>query len=84
MAPGCFCSHESMRRQFERIAKQIEEKYNVEVGISYLPVIAKRARELGVSKANTVVIEGKIALEGNYSAADVHERIKEIFEHGEI
>ena len=83
VAPGCACTHETMRRQFERIKALVEEKHDVKVDMSYLPVASRRARELGVSRANTVVIEGRIALEGNYSAAEVHEKIKEIFEHGE-
>jgi len=76
VAPGCACTHESMRRQFDRIAKEIEEKYKIKINLSYIPVVARRARELGVSKANTVVVNDRIVLEGSYSEADALKKVE--------
>lgn len=72
---ACHCSTETFRRQMEEISKRIKDKHGVEVGVSYWPVHARRARELDVWKANTVTINGKAVLEGQYSAQDIESKI---------
>ena len=74
---ACHCSTETFRRQMEEISKRIKEKYNMGVSIMYLPVNAKRAKELDIWTANTVAINGKAVLQGYYSASDVEGKILE-------
>lgn len=72
---ACHCSTETFRKQMEGISKRIKEKHGVDVGVMYWPVHARRARELDVWKANTVTINGKVVLEGQYRAQDIESKI---------
>lgn len=74
----CHCSTETFRRQMEEISKRIKEKYGVSVDTMYWPVNARRARELDIWRANTVAINGKEILKGQYSASDIEGKILEI------
>jgi hypothetical protein len=74
----CHCSTETFRKQMKEISKRIEEKYGVSVDVSYWPVHARRARELDIWMANTVAINGKEALKGQYTASDIESKIVEV------
>lgn len=77
---ACHCSTETFRRQMEEISKRIKEKHGVRVEVSYWPVHAKRARELDIWTANTVAINGKEVLHGQYLASDIEREIKKAME----
>jgi len=64
-----------MRAQLERIAEEVERSYGREVKLYYYPVNAPRASEIGVFKANSIAINGEVALEGYFLAQDVKREI---------
>lgn len=73
----CHCSTETFRRQMEDISRKIKEKYGVNVDVMYWPINARRARELDIWVANTVAVNGKEVLKGQYSASDIESKILE-------
>ena len=75
---ACHCSTETFRKQMDEISKRIKEKYGINVGVMYWPVHAKRARELDIWTANTVAINGKEVLQGQYLASDIESKIVEV------
>ena len=79
LPPGtCHCSTKAMRANMDRIAKDIEEKFGVRVEVYYYPVNAPRAFEIGVSKANSVAVNGKVVLQGYFLAKDVRREILKV------
>lgn len=76
--PGsCHCTTKTFKEQASNIGEEIRKKYGVKVEIIYLPINAKRARELDIYEANAVVINEKPVLKGYYSANDLKRKIVE-------
>lgn len=73
----CSCSSKLFREQMNQAKIDIEDEYkDVSVDIDYYPVHAKRAWDLGVTKADSIVINGKIVLEGYYTASNVKKEME--------
>jgi hypothetical protein len=73
----CSCGQKLFRAQVERIKEEIEAEFQgVELDIIYLPVGIKRAWDLGVTMANSAVINEKLVLEGGYTADQLKAEIE--------
>ena len=65
----CSCGQTLFREQVERVRSQVEGRYpGTEVDVVYLPVGIKRAWDLGVSTADSAVVNDILVLEGGYTA----------------
>ena len=75
LPPGtCHCSTKVLRAQMESIAREVEKR-GVRVRVYYYPVNAPRAFEIGVSRANSVAVNGRVVLQGYFLASDVKREI---------
>ena len=64
----------------DEASERIKENHGADVLIYYLPVNARRARELGIYMANSVAINGKEALSGQCNVPDIEKKILEVIE----
>ena len=76
----CACTTGRLRQEMDEMSERIKEKHGVDVKVYYLPVNARRAREIGIYMANSVVIDGKEALSGMCSVPEIESKILETIE----
>lgn len=65
----CSCGQGFFRDQVKRIKTEVEARYpGIEVDVLYMPVGIKRAWDLGVTMADSAVVNDQLVLEGGYTA----------------
>lgn len=73
----CSCGQGFFRDQVERIKAEVQEKYTgIEVDVTYMPVGIKRAWDLGVTMADSVVVNEELVLEGGYTTQELQAKIE--------
>ena len=79
----CACTTGRLRHEMDGLSERIKENHGAEVLVYYIPVNARRARELGINMANSVAINGKEVLSGRCDVPSIEKKILEAIERGD-